>query len=67
MGQFFLLFFFNILTCDVIFDDIERDLANYEGLTTSYVYSLENIKVIKPFEKNTGKLSEWLLEITFKN
>ena len=66
MGQIF-FFFFNILICDAIFDDIERDLVNYAGLTTSYVYSLKNVKVIKFFEKNTGKLSDWLLEITFKS
>ena len=43
--------FFNIFVCDLFFDDIDIDLANYANDTTSYAYDLELDKVIKSLEK----------------
>ena len=37
-------FFFNILICDLFFDDIDIDLANYADDTTSCAYHLEHEK-----------------------
>ena len=34
--------FFNIFICDLFFDDIDLDLANYADDTTTYTYDLEN-------------------------
>ena len=39
---------FNIFICDLIFDDIDIDLANYVADTIPYAYDLENKKVIYP-------------------
>ena len=50
-GQYLDLFFFNIFICDLFFDDINIDLANYADDTTPYAYDLENEKVIKLIEK----------------
>ena len=43
--------FFNIFTCDLFFDDIDIDLANYADDTTLYAYDLELDKVIELLEK----------------
>ena len=51
--------FFNIFICDLFFDDIDIDLANYADDTTPYAYGLENEKVIKFLEKNINKLFDW--------
>ena len=37
--------FFNIFICDLFFDDIDIDLANYSADTTPYAYDLELDKV----------------------
>ena len=46
--------FFNIFICDLFFDDIDVDLANYADDTTPYAYDLELDKVIESLEKNIG-------------
>ena len=51
--------FFNIFICDLFFDDIDIDLANYADDTTPYAYDLERDKVIKSLEKNIHKLFKW--------
>ena len=42
--------FFNTFICDLFFDDINIDLANYADGTIPYTYNLENEKVIKLLE-----------------
>ena len=42
---------FNIFICDLFFEDIHIDLANYADKTTPYTFNLENEKVIKLLEK----------------
>ena len=51
--------FFNIFICDLFFDDIDIDLANYADDTTPYAYDLELDKVIESLEKNIDKLFHW--------
>ena len=34
--------YFNIFICNLFFDDIDIDLANYAATTTPYAYDLEN-------------------------
>ena len=53
------LLFFNIFICDLFFDDINIDLANYADHTTPYAYDLELDKVIESLEKNIDKLFHW--------
>ena len=48
--------FFNIFLCDLFFDDIDIDLANYVDDTTRYTYHLELDKIIESLEKNIDKL-----------
>ena len=48
--------FSTIFICNLFFDDIDIDLANYADDTTPYAYDLENEKVIKLLEKNMNKL-----------
>ena len=55
-------FFFNIFICDLFFDDIDIDLANYADDTTPYTYDLELDKVIESLEKNINKLFHWFLD-----
>ena len=43
--------FFSIFICDLFFDDIDIDLANYADDTTPYAYDLELDKVIESLEK----------------
>ena len=42
---------FHSFICDLFFDDIDIDLANYAYDTTPYAYDLENEKLIKLLEK----------------
>ena len=51
--------FFNIFICDLFFDDIDIDLANYVDDTTLYAYGFELDKVIESLEKNIDKLFHW--------
>ena len=51
--------FFSIFICDLFFDDIDIDLANYADDTTPYDYDLELDKVIESLEKNIDKLFHW--------
>ena len=51
--------FFNIFICNLCFDDIDIDLANYVDDTTPYAYDLELDKVIESLEKNINKLFRW--------
>ena len=60
------LLFFNILICDLFFDDIDIDSANYEDDATPYAYDLELDKVIKSLEKNIDKLFNWFSDNSFK-
>ena len=43
--------FFKIFICDLFFDDIDIDLANYANDTSPYAYDLELDKVTKSLEK----------------
>ena len=43
--------FFAIFICDLLFDDIDIDLANYVDDTTPHAYDLERDTVIKSLEK----------------
>ena len=43
--------FFNFFICDLFFDDIDIDLANYADDMTPYAYDLELDKVIESLEK----------------
>ena len=45
------LLFFHIFICDLFFDYIDIDLANYADDTTPYAYDLELDKVIESLEK----------------
>ena len=58
-GQYLDLSFFNIFICDLFFDDINIDLANYADDTAPYAYDLELGKVIESLEKNIDKLFHW--------
>ena len=49
------LLFFNIFICNLLFHDIDIDLANYADDTSPYAYDLELDKVIKLLEKNIDK------------
>ena len=51
--------FFNIFICDLFFDDIDIDLANYADGIIPYAYDLENEKKINLIEKNIDKLFDW--------
>ena len=51
--------FFNTFICDMFFDDIDIDLANYANDTIAYAYDLELGKVIESLEKNIDKLFHW--------
>ena len=42
---------FNNFNCDLFFDDIDIDIANYADDPTPYAYGLEHDKVIKTLEK----------------
>ena len=59
--------FFNIFICDLFFDDIDIDLANYADDTTPYGYDLELDKVIEPLEKNIDKLFHWFSDNFLKS
>ena len=56
-GSIYAPLFFNILICDLFFDDIDIDLANYD--TTPYAYDLKLNKVIESLEKNIDKIFHW--------
>ena len=58
--------FFNIFICDLFFDDIDIDLANYADDTTPYAYDLELDKVIESLEKNIDKLFHWFSDNVLK-
>ena len=58
-GSISVSLFFNIFSCDLFFDDIDIDLANYADDTTPYAYDLELDKVIESLEKNIDKLFHW--------
>ena len=45
--------------CDLFFDDIDIDLANYADGRIPYVYDLENEKKIDLIEKNIDKFFDW--------
>ena len=55
LDRSFLIFFI----CDLFFDDIDIDLANYADDMTPYAYDLELDKVIESLEKNIDKLFHW--------
>ena len=50
------MFFF---ICDLFFDEIDIDLANYADGIIPYVYDLENEKKIDLIEKNIDKFFDW--------
>ena len=51
--------FFNIFICDLFFDDIDIDLANFADDTIPYAYDIANGKAVKLIEKNINKLFDW--------
>ena len=51
--------FFNIFICDLFFDNIDIDIANYADDTSPYAYDLELDKVNKSLEKNIDKFFDW--------
>ena len=59
--------FLNILICDLFFDDIDIDPANYANDTSPYAYDLENEKVIKLLEKNIDQVFAWFSDNFFKS
>ena len=58
-GQYLDLPFLIFSICDLFFDDIDIDLANYAGDTTPYAYDLELDKVIKSLEKKFDNPFDW--------
>ena len=53
------LFFVFFFICDLFFDEIDIDLANYADGRIPYVYDLENEKKIDLIEKNIDKFFDW--------
>ena len=53
------LFFVFFSICDLFFDEIDIDLANYADSRIPYVYDLENEKKIDLIEKNIDKFFDW--------
>ena len=51
--------FFNIFICDLFFDDINMDFANYADGTTPYAYDFKLGTVIESLEKTFNKLFHW--------
>ena len=50
---------FNIYICDLFFDIIEIDIANYADDTTPYALDLKLENVVKLLEENADKLFDW--------
>ena len=61
-GPFFFIFF-----CDLFFENIDVDLANYAIDKTSYVYDLENENVINLLKKSIDKLFNWFSDNFLKS
>ena len=57
------LYFF----CDLFFEKIDVDLANYAIGKTPYVYDLENENVINLLKKNIDKLFNWFSDNFLKS
>ena len=58
---------FNVFICDLFFDDIDTDLANYADDTNPYAYDLELDKVIESLGKNIDKLFHWFSDFLKAN
>ena len=52
-------FLFNIYTCDLFFDIIEIDIANYSDDTTPYALDLKLENIVKSLEENVDKVFDW--------
>ena len=50
---------FNIYICDLFFDIIEIDIANYADDTTPYALDSKLENIVKLLEENTDKLFKW--------
>ena len=50
---------FNIYVCDLFFDIIEIDIANYADDTTPYALDLKLENIVKLPEENADKLFDW--------
>ena len=50
---------FNIYICDLFFDIIEIDIANYADDTTLYALDLKTENIVKLLEENADKLFDW--------
>ena len=50
---------FNIYICDLFFDIIEIDIANYADDTTPYALDSKLENIVKLLEENADKLFEW--------
>ena len=50
---------FNIYICDLFFDIIEIDIANYADDTTPYALDLKLENIVKLLEENADKLFDW--------
>jgi len=53
---------FNIYICDLFFDILEIDVANYADDTTPYVYEFTIEKVIEKLEINGNKIFQWFTD-----
>ena len=51
--------FFDIFICNLFFDDIDVNLANYADDTAPHAYGLENEKETTLLAKNIDKLFDW--------
>ena len=50
---------FNIYICDLFFDFIEIDIANYADDTTPYALDSKLENIVKLLEENADKLFDW--------
>ena len=52
-------FLFNIYICDLFFDIIEIDIANYADDTTLYALDSKLENIVKLLKENADKLFDW--------
>ena len=53
---------FNIYICDLFFEDINLDVANYADDTTPYSSGSDLNTILNNLQKGVEKIFEWLLE-----
>ena len=57
---------FNIYICDLFFEDINLDIANYADDTTPYSYASDLSTILNNLQKGVEKMFEWFLENRLK-